>query len=898
MSRAYGDLAPRWRRYLRFWGRDLEADLDDELRFHIDMREQEYRAEGMSAAEARAAVIARFGDVARVRDACTEIDHRRERRMHFTEWLATVRQDAEYALRQLARTPSFAIAATLTLALGIGANTAIFSLVDGVLLRPIPGVREPDRLVEMTSFSLSYPAYRDFRDAAKGTVDLAGFRVRRMAVRIASTTDVLQGSLATGNFFSVVGATPAIGRAFAEADDAPGARPVVVISHSLWRRSFDERLSVPGETIHINGIRFTIVGVMNRGFRGTRLIEVPDFWVPMQSWSVIQPTSADDLGLETRGWSWMSTVGRLADGATIPQAQAILTASAKRQLETYPNDTRSNTEIAVEPSATTALGRGVGGRATQVLAMLGAVVLTVLLIACANIANLLLARAAARRREIGVRLALGASRRRLLRQLVTESMVLALLAGIAGLGAGWLVLELLGALTMGEMLSFEALELGISPRIAAFTLVVSILTGLVFGLLPAAEGSRVDATTVLKDGSAGAGRRRSRLRDSLLIAQVALSMVLLVGAGLFVRGLQRALATETGFTIEGLALAHVDPSLVKYDRTSGRQYYADAMQRLAALPGVRSVALAMELPLASGRNTETATLEGHVTPDGKQVELDYNIVSRGYLRTMEIPIPAGRDFDETDRPDSPRSVIVNEALVARYWPGATAIGKRVIMSRRDTLTVIGVARNAKYHSLTESPVPHIYRLVDQHPGLWSSPMTLLVRSELDVDPMLAPVRSGLRTVSAEVPVVALASYADQFAAVLAPQRIAAALLGFFGILALTVAAVGVSGVVAYALSQRTREIGIRMALGAPAGSVLRMILGENLRRVLIGVALGLAVAAAASRVAVDLLYGISPVDPVTFVLTPVLLVVVALVAALLPARRATEIDPLIALRAE
>ena len=898
MSRARDYVAPRWRRYLRFWGRDLEADLDDELRFHIEMREQEYRAEGMSVAEARAAVIARFGDVARVREACTIIDHRRERRMHLTEWLATVRQDAEYALRQLARTPSFAIAATLTLALGIGANTAIFSLVDGVLLRPIPGVREPDRLVEMTSFSISYPAYRDFREAAKGTVDLAGFRVRPMAVRIASTTDVLQGSLASGNFFTVVGATPAIGRTFTEADDAPGAPPVAVISHSLWRRSFDERASVPGETLQINGTRFTIVGVMNRGFRGTRLIEVPDFWVPMQSWSLIQPTSADDLGLETRGWSWMSTVGRLVEGATIPQAQAILTASAKRQLEMYPNDTRSNTGITVEPSATTALGRGVGGRAAEVLAMLGAVVLTVLLIACANIANLLLARAAARRREIGVRLALGASRRRLLRQLVTESMVLALLAGIAGLGAGWLVLELLGAVTIGEMLSFESLELGISPRIAAFTLGVSILTGLVFGLLPAAEGSRVDATAVLKDGSAGAGRRRSRLRDSLLIAQIALSMVLLVGAGLFVRGLQRALAIETGFTLDGLALAYVDPSLVKYDRTRGQQYYADAMQRLAALPGVRSVALAMELPLASGQNTETATLEGHVTPDGKQVELDYNIVGRNYLRTMEIPLAAGRDFDGTDRPESPRSVIVNEALADRYWPGANAVGKRIIMSRRDTLTVIGVARNAKYHSLTESPMPHIYRLVDQYPRLWSSPMTLFVRSEREAEPLLAPMRSELRSASTEVPVVALASYADQFAAVLAPQRIAAALLGFFGILALTVASVGVSGVVAYALSQRTREIGIRMALGAPAGSVMRMILGENLRRVLIGVALGLALAAAASRVAVDLLYGVSPVDPVTFVLTPLLLVVVALVAALLPARRATEIDPLIALRSE
>ena len=898
MSRAYGDLAPRWRRYLRLWGRNLEADLDDELRFHIEMREQEYRAAGMSADEARAAVIARFGDVARVRQTCTEIDHRRERRMRITDHLATVRQDIEYALRQLRRSPSFAIAATLTLALGIGANTAIFSLVDGVLLRPLPGIREPDRLVELTSFSVSYPAYRDFREAAKGTVDLAGFRERPMAVRIGANTSVMLGSLATGNFFPVLGATPAIGRTLVDADDVAGARPVAVISHALWRRAFDERPSALGETIRINGVPFTIVGVMQSGFRGTRLVGVPDFWLPMNSWPLIQPSSYEGLGLESRGWSWMSVVGRLSPGATIAQADAALTASARRQLETYPNDTRSNTDVTMEPAATTALGRGAAGPATLALGMLGAVVATVLLIACANIANLLLARAAVRRREIGVRLALGASRARLLRQLITESMVLALLAGLVGLAAAWLVLALLARISIGEMVSFAALDLGIRPRIAAFTFGMAVLTGLMFGLLPAFEGSRIDSSAVLKDGSAGAGRRRSRLRDSLLIAQVALSLVLLVGAGLFVRGLQRALATDTGFTVERLALAYVDPSLVKYDRTRGRQYYADVMQRLSAIPGVRSVALAMEPPLTPGQNSETATLEGHVTPDGKQVELDYNIVSRGYLRTLEMPLAAGRDFDATDREDSPRSVIVNEALAAHYWPGANALGKRIIMSRRDTMMVIGIARTAKYHSLSESPRPHIYRLIDQHPGMWTSPMTVLVRGERDVEPLLAPVRFALQTASADVPVVALASYGDQFAAVLAPQRIAATLLGFFGILALAVAAVGVSGVVAYALSQRTREIGIRMALGAPAGSVLRMILGENMRRVLIGVVIGLALAAAASRVAADLLYGVSALDPATFIVTPLLLLAVAVVAALLPARRATEVDPLIALRSE
>ena len=898
MSRTYGDSAPRWRRYLRFWGRNLGADLDDELRFHLEMREQEYRAAGMSAAEARAAVIERFGDVARVRESCSDIDQRRERRMRFDDMLGTIRQDVIYALRQLRRSPSFAVAATLTLALGIGANSAIFSLVDGVLLRPLPGIREPERLVEMTSFSLSYPAYGDFRDAGRGTVDLAAFRDRPMAVQIDDATSVMNGALVSGNYFPMLGATATRGRTLGEADDQPGAPAIAVISHALWRRAFDESPSIVGRTMRVNGVTFTVAGVMQREFRGTRLIGVPDFWIPMHAWELVKPSSFDGLGLDSRGWSWMSTVGRLAPGATIPQAEAVLTASAKRQLEMHPRHTRSNTAITVAPAATTALGRGVGKTATLVLGMLAGVVAIVLLIACANLANLLLARAAVRRREIGVRLALGAGRGRLVRQLVTESIVLALLAGVVGLGAAWLVLHLLSGVSVGEMMSFSTLELGLDPRVAVFTFGVSLLTGLVFGLLPAIEGSRLDAAAVLKDGSSGAGRRRSRVRDSLLVVQIALSLVLLVGAGLFVRGLQRALATETGFSIDPLALAHVDPSLVKYDETRGRQYYADAMQRLAALPGVRSVAAAFELPLSPGQNTETGVPEGYVTTGNSQEELDYNIVSRDYLRTVGIPLVAGRHFDETDRLGAPRSVIVNEAFVARYWPGQNPVGKRIIMSRRDTNTVIGVARNAKYHSLAEAPMPHVYRLVDQQAGAWSNPMTLLVRTDREVEPLLGEIRTALREVSPDVPLVALASYGDQFATVLAPQRIAAWLLGFFGVLALAVAAVGVSGVVAYALSQRTREIGIRMALGAPAGSVLRMILGENLRRVVIGVVLGLVLAAAASQAAAELLYGVSAVDPVTFIVTPLLLVAVALIAALLPARRATEVDPLVALRSE
>ena len=888
---------PRWQRYLRFWGRDLNADLEDELRFHVEMREQEYRDAGMSEAEARRAAIHRFGDVARIRATCTDIGHQREREMRFTERLATIRQDAGYAVRQLARSPSFAIAAVLTLALGIGANSAIFSLVDAVLLRPLPGIREPERLVEMTSFSLSYPAFRDFRDAAKGTVDLAGFRDRPMAVRVDGATTVMNGGMVSGNYFSLLGATPMRGRVLADADDRPGAPPAVVISHVLWVRTFGGDPGVLGRTIEINGAPSVIVGVVERGFRGTRMVGVPDFWVPISSWPQIMPSSFRGLSLETRNWSWISTIGRLEPGATIERGEAILTAAAKRQLELYPNDTRENTDISLAPAATTALGRGVGAAAAQVLAMLGAVVSIVLLIACANIANLLLARAARRRREIGVRLALGASRMRLVRQFFTESMVLALLAGVAGLGAAWVVLKLLGRVTLGGTMSLSTLDLGVDARIAAVALGMAAVTGLAFGLLPALEGSRVDTTTVLKDGAPGSGRRRSRLRDSLLVMQIALSLVLLVGAGLFVRGLQRALATDIGFSTENVAMAAVDPSLVKYDAQRGWRYYADATERLRALPGVRGVTTVYTIPLTPDENSRTARLDGYTPQSGEEVELDYNVVGQDFFSTLQMPIVAGRAFDRTDAPTAPGAAIVNEALAARYWPGEIPVGRRIIMFG-DTLRVVGVARNAKYHSLGETPIPHLYVLLDQQPQSWSSAMTFLVRMDGEVEPLLGSIRTALRAASAEVPVVTLGSYDDQFDAVLAPQRIAASLLGFFGLLALAVASVGVYGVVAYSLSQRTREIGIRMALGARSASVLGMVMRESLRRIGIGVAIGIAISIAATRVIGSLLYGVSATDPLTFVTTALLLISVAAIAALLPARRATRIDPLSALRTE
>ncbi len=887
---------PGWRRYLRFWGRSAGDDLEDELRFHLEMREADYLAQGSSAAQARAEANQRLGDLSGVREACAVIGKRRERRMRSIERLETIRSDVVFALRQLARSPGFTSIALLTLALGIAANVTIFTVVDSVLLRPLPGIRAPERVVEVTSFTVSYPSYRDFREVAGPLESVAAFSSRSAGVRIGEVTHIERAAVVSGNYFTVLGAGAHRGRLLTDGDETSG-EPVVVVSHRFWRGVLGGDDDVIGSAIRVNGSPATIVGIAAEVFGGTRLASVPSIWLPITAWPLMAPSNQRGFSVDERGWSWLTMVARLAPGATTEQAEAVLTASARRQLEQHPRETRSNTNMTVAPAAAAAVGFRAHEAISRFMLVLMAVVGLVLLVACSNVANLLLARSESRRREIAVRLAIGAGRGRLTRQLITEAMVLAFIAGGFALLVAWAASTLMARVTLPGGIELSSVRLAPDARVLGFALALATATALLFGVVPALQATRADLVSDLKDGARGASTGRSRLRSSLLVAQVAISLVLLVGAGLFVRGLQRALSTDLGFRTDGVALATVNPGLVQFDVERTLSFAETSLERVRALPGVRAAAWSVLVPLTPGSYSETASLDGYVPAPDEQVELNINVVSDGYLRTLGIPLLEGRDIAPNDRSGAEQVAVVNETLARRYWPEGGAVGRR-IFSGGDTVRVIGVARTAKYERPDEQAVPLVYLPLAQRADWAVGSATLLARVDGNPSAALPAMQQEIRSIARDMPISELGTLDDALAATLAPQRFGAWLLSGFALLSLLVAMVGIYGVVAYGVTQRTREFGVRMALGAAPGSVVRLVVGQSLLRVLFGVVLGLALAAVLARVASGFLFGVSATDAITYAATALLLIVVAMLAAWLPARRATGVNPVTALRSE
>jgi predicted permease len=890
---------PSWRRYLRFWRADPEADLDDELRFHLEMRRADYRAEGLDPSLADEATLRRFGDVERVRDACRDIDRRWAREQRLREWFESVAQDARYAVRQLARAPGFTIVAALTLALGIGANGAVFSLVDRVLLRPVPEVREPERLVQLSRPGVSYPSYRDFRDGAAPMASLAAFANRFVSLGVGERSELAAAGTVTGNYFSVLGVRAALGRMLVPDDERPGAPPVAVLSDLAWRRHFDADPAVVGRTVRLNGSPMTIVGVAPSGFRGTRISEPPAVWITIPAWWSIAPSSFAGLGLEKRSWSWLTVVGRPRPGKTVPQLQAALAASANWQEEHHRNETRTGyaRSLKLETGAAAAIAGGAYRSVVQFAAVLLGVVGIVLLIACANVANLLLARAASRRREVAVRLALGAGRRRIVRQLLTETLVLAAIAGAIALGITQAIAMALGGVRLGGYLPLGALGLGADGRVVAITALIALAAGVLFGLAPALHGTRLGVAMALRDGTQGENRSRTRTRGVLLVAQLALSLVLLVGAGLLGRSLRRALATDVGFDGGRVAVATADVGLAHYDSTRARRYYDDALERVRRAPGVLDAAWATALPLYNGQDTESYSVVGEPPAADEQPETEVGTVGADYFRVFGIRIVAGRAFSPSDDAHAPHVAIVNETMARRHFGGA-ALGRRIAFSR-DTATIVGVAHDIAYHELREKPRPFVYRVMAQRiasDGL--GPVSLAVRSAGEPSLVEGVIARALADVGHDVPAYDFGSFEDRSGHAVLAQRAGASLLGVFGLLALAIATVGAYGVVAFAVGQRTREIGIRMALGARAGDVVRMVLAESLRYVVAGIVLGLALAAVASRALAAFLVDVSPTDAATYAAMSLALVAAGLVAALVPARRASRIDPARTLKAE
>jgi len=820
----------------------------------------------------------------------------------------TLLQDLRYAVRTLLKSPGFTAVAVLTLGLGVGANTAVFTLVNAALFRSPPGARPhelvwlaatrdfPDQPGRPRSYQrrFSLPEYRDYAAGTTAFTGLTAYQDVALALGSGGEPERINGMMVSGNYFQVLGLVPAAGRFFAaEEDGAPGAHPVVVLSHRLWRRRFGSAPGVVGSDITVNGRHFLVVGVAPAGFVGIQLGEPAELFVPLAMVGVAMPRSA--YLLEQRNADWLQIVGRLKPGVTVAAAGAEVATFAARLAQEYPE------ALAATSAEVTPLSGGLDpsnrGEALPILLLLMAVPAVVLLIACANVANLLLARAAGRRREIGIRLALGATRWRLLRQLLTESVLLALCAGAVGMLLSFWLNDVLLAVSHAP----AEIELALKPdlRVFAFTIAIAAATGVLFGLAPALGATRPDVVPALKEEGIALGRRvrRSRLTGAFVVAQVALSLILLVTAGLFLRSLDKALDVNPGFDPVNRISLSFDLGIQGYTDRQRGTFYARLLERVRALPGVEATSLASPLPL-SGRMVGTAvSLEG-VDPDAGGVPVSFSAIAPQYFTTLGIPLVRGRDFAASDGAGAPLVVIVNETLARRLWPDQDPLGRRLRMYGRTEpyREVIGVAKDGKYDELTESPRNFLYLPERQRADL--SDIALVAKTAGDPRPLAGALIAAVHELDPTLPIFRIETLEQSLVNRLDKVRGASSLLGVFGTLALLLAALGLYGVMAYAVTQRTREIGIRVALGAGQRDVLRQFVGEGFRLAVVGVMIGLALSVALTRVIARFLYGVTATDAATFAAGAAVLCVVALAASWFPARRAARVDPMVALRAE
>jgi predicted permease len=806
----------------------------------------------------------------------------------------TLAQDIRYALRALAQQRAFAIVAVLTLALGVGANTAIFSVVNAMLLRPLP-YPAADRLVLIWTTTgngqsaSSWPEYLDWREQSHSFEQMAVARHQSVTLVGGAEPERVRGAFITSTLFDLVGARPERGRTFRpEETDPTTAQPVAVISHGLWTRRFGADPAILGRTLILNGQPRAVIGVIGPEFEGGRApfdgwFMGTEVWLPVADFP-----NANGLA---RGQTELAVVGRLRPGLTPEAAQADLAVVAERLQKAYP-DTQARRTVIVNPLHEEL----VSGVRPALLILLGAVAL-VLLIACANVANLLLARAAQRQRELALRSALGAGRGRLVAQLLTESMVLAVSAGVLGAVIGAFGLRGLVALVPANV-GLPA-SLGIDHTVLAFTTALSLLTGVVFGLLPAWQASRPDLLAVLREGGRSVGgAARRRFRDGLVVAEIALSLVLLVGAGLLLRSVLALHGADPGFRSDHLLTMEFRLPTARYrEPAQMAAFFRAILERIRAVPGVESVALARAVPFSGNGGSSTYEIEGRTpAPPGREARTQTNIVSPGYFRTMGIPVLQGRDIEERDTADTAPVAVVSATFARTAWPGQDPLGKRFRL--RDAprwLTVVGIAGDSKHGAFTDAAMPQAYTAHEQDPRIFAC---VLARTTGDPMALAAPIRQAIWSVDAQQPVWGVRSMETLLAAARGPARAMSVLIAIFAAVALILAAVGIYGVMAYLVAQRTREIGIRMALGASAPAVMRMVVGRGLALTLAATLIGIAGAAALSRTLATLLFGVAPLDPVTFVAAAAVLGGVALLASYLPARRAARVDPVVALAEE
>jgi predicted permease len=872
---------------------DVDEEVSGELELHLEVRARDLVARGWDPAAARVEALRRFGDVEEVRRACRAIAKRRERRMSAGRWASELVQDARYGARQLVRNRGFAAVAVLTLAIGIGASTAIFSMVQGVLLRPLP-YPGAQRLVVPQSQSREDPAerwsitYADYEDWVREGVFAHAAAHQRFELDLSAPgmePERVSGVAVTADFFETLGVAPALGRFPAAEEFTPGTPLTVVISHGLWQRAFGGARDAVGRPVSVGGNEAMVIGVVPAGLEWPRDVDV---WAPHRQ---------SPAGLENarrRDNFIYSAIARLAPGRSLEETRALLDGLAGRVAADHPV-IRADVTVTARPVADWLAG----DELTRALWMLLAAVGVVLLIACANVANLLLGRSAARVRELSIRRSLGAGGRRLTRQLLTESVVLAAVGALAGVALAWAGLQALVALAPASIPRLE--EIAIDRAVLGFAVAVTVAAALLFGLAPAVQASHAAAVAALRaEARATAGRRARRLRDVLVAAELALSLVVLVAAGLLVQSLDRLRNVDPGFAAADLLTFSVALPR-RYAEGGVAAPFRSLLDRVRTAPGVEGAALASSLPLGGGGfYLGRAFLpEGRPEPPaGEEVSAQWVVVSPRYFAVMRIPLLRGREFGDTDTESSVPVMIVNRAFAtAMFGDEASALGRRVRSWRDENVyrEVVGVTGDVRFFGAGDEIQPLVY--VPHPQSAWS---TMAVVARVRVDPGAAPaaLRSAVASFDPALAVADLQTMDDVFADSVAPQRFGTLLLAGFALLALVLAAIGIYGVLSYAVAQRTREIGVRIALGAERAAVLRMVLGEAAAVVAAGVALGAAGGLAVTRLMTSLLFETSATDPATFASTAGLLVAVAFVASWLPARRATRIDPVAAIRGE
>ncbi|HLJ40189.1 MAG TPA: ABC transporter permease [Candidatus Acidoferrales bacterium] len=880
------ELARRLR--MLFRREQFDHDMDDEMRVHLELREKEYTQNGFSPEEAHMAARKNFGNALAIR----EVSHD----SWGWAWLEHLGQDLRFAFRMFATNPGFTAVAVLTLALGIGANTAIFSVVYGVLLQPLP-YKDASRLVVLNettpkvgSVSVSYPNFLDWRQQCHAFSQIAA--VHDVGFNLAGVTqpENISGEAVSPNFFSMIGVKPFLGRDFEASEEKPGTAPVVLLSYELWQSHMGGDRNAIGRTITLDGRSFTIVGVLPPKFRS---LDKTDVMLPIGVWATNNSEVANERG--ERGD--MVVIGRLAPHVTFAQARTEMEGIAARLAKEYPG---TNDQFGV--ALKTIRDVFVGDARPAILVLFGAVMF-VLLIACANVANLFLVRGAARTKEIALRMAFGASRGRIIRQMLTESFVLSFCGGVLGLALAIAGIHGIARLIPMDMLSGASVNL--NGAVLLFAAGIIVLAAFIFGLAPAMHSTKPDVQSELKEGgrTASASAAQNKLRGALAIAEISLALILLVGAGLMMKSLYKLMSVDPGLRPDRVLNMEMDLRTQQYSKDPAiLNFWQQVLERVRALPGVENAAVGTVLPLTDNHSRADITIEGMALPTpGNFPHPDYHEVSPGFISTLGVPLLRGRTFMDTDKQGAPLVGMVNARLAKQYWPNQDPIGKRFMFGHPSAKTppkwinVIGVVGDTKLYGLANPSRLEVYVSSLQYPD---STMNLVVKSRIAPAALISAIRSAVASIDKNQPIFAISTMNQLVSDSVATRRITLALLGLFSALALILAAIGIYGVISYSVAQRTHEIGIRMALGAQHKDVLRMILRQGVKIAVAGVAIGVIVSLGLTQLMSSLLFSVSAADPLTFAGVAVLLVLVAMLACYIPARRALRVDPMVALRYE